>query len=291
MIFIVQSQNNLQKIGSLNISFSYSISKGSAVQFRPFTSSALNRSIARWLGRYSPRSSRPRETGPADRPSNAKIYTLNSTIINTISKMNRRIVLKFCIRIEEKILRTFSCWHFSEKNVLHGFFWVFFGFFSSFSSLINQSLNQRPFSAWRNARSGKVHCYKNHQQSTVFRTVQKIFPPGASKVPKSAKIFFWSESFWWNCWFEQQERSARSRTIRSKIVSELWWRPKWHWLSCRRPLKKFEFFESTIRAELLRIMNFSVLCCQWPSTDRCMGQPYWNEHWALGYRLSAKIIA
>ena len=128
MIFIVQSQNNLQKIGSLNISFSYYISKGCAVQYRPFTSSALNRSIARWLGRYSPRSSRPRETGPADRPSNAKIYTLNSTIINTISKMNRRIVLKFCIRIEEKILRTFSCWHFSEKNVLHGFFWVFLVF-------------------------------------------------------------------------------------------------------------------------------------------------------------------
>ena len=85
-------------------------------------------SRARWLGRYSPRSSRPRETGPADRPSNAKIYTLNSTIINTISEMNRRIVLKFCIRIEEKILRTFSCWHFSEKNVLHGFFWVFLVF-------------------------------------------------------------------------------------------------------------------------------------------------------------------
>ena len=85
-------------------------------------------SRARWLGRYSPRSSRPRETGPADRPSNAKIYTLNSTIINTISKMNRRIVLKFCIWIEEKILRTFSCWHFSEKNVLHGFFWVFLVF-------------------------------------------------------------------------------------------------------------------------------------------------------------------
>ena len=167
----------------------------------------------------------------------------------------------------------------------------FFGFFSSFSSLINQSPNQRPFSAWRNAGSSKVHFYKNHQRSTVFRTVQKNFPRGASKMPKSAKIFFWSESFWWNCWFEQQERSARSRTIRSKIVSELWWRPKWHWLSCRRPLKKFEFFESTVRAELLRIMNFSVLCCQWPSTDRCMGQPYWNEHWALGYRLSAKIIA
>ena len=128
MILIVQSQNNLQKIASLNISFSYSISKGCAVKFRPFTSSALNRSIARWLGHYSPRSSRPRETGPADRPSNAKIYTLNSTIINTISKINRRIVLKFCIRIEEKILRTFSCWHFSEKNVLHGFFWVFWFF-------------------------------------------------------------------------------------------------------------------------------------------------------------------
>ena len=50
MIFIVQSQNNLQKIASLNISFSYSISKGCAVKFRPFTSSALNRSIARWAG-------------------------------------------------------------------------------------------------------------------------------------------------------------------------------------------------------------------------------------------------
>ena len=147
MIFIVQSQNNLQKIASLNISFSYSISKGCAVKFRPFTSSALNRSIARWLGRYSPRSSRPRETGPADRPSNAKIYTLNSTIINTISKMNRRIVLKFCIRIEEKILRTFSCWHFSEKKCPSWVFLGFFGFFSSFSSLINQSPNQRPFSA------------------------------------------------------------------------------------------------------------------------------------------------
>ena len=53
MIFIVQSQNNLQKIASLNFSFSYSISKGCAVKFRPFTSSALNRSIARCPDFYS----------------------------------------------------------------------------------------------------------------------------------------------------------------------------------------------------------------------------------------------
>ena len=68
-------------------------------------------------------------------------------------------------------------------------------------------------------------------------------------MPKSAKKFFRTVSLQQNWWFEQEERSARSRTIRSKIVSELWWRPKWHRLTSKRPLEKFDFFES--RSELI----------------------------------------
>ena len=121
-----------------------------------------------------------------------------------------------------KNLRIFFFWRFSRKIHFVGFFCVFLVFFHLFSSLINQWPNQRPFSPWRKTRSGKVHFYENHQRSTVFRTVQKNFPPGETKVPKSAKIIFLTESLWSNWWFEQPERSARSRTIRSKIVSIQW---------------------------------------------------------------------
>ena len=128
MIFIVQSQNNLQKIASLNISFSYSISKGCAVKFRPFTSSALNRSIARWLGRYSPQGSRPRGGPRLAALMVQDLYLPQVRKKSTKSEMNHRISLKLCTQVKEKILRTFSYWHFSEKKVLHGFFWVFLVF-------------------------------------------------------------------------------------------------------------------------------------------------------------------
>ena len=143
-----------------------------------------------WLGRYSPRSSRPRETGPADRPSNAKIYTLNSTIINTISKMNRRIVLKFCIRIEEKILRTFSCWHFSEKNVLHGFFWVFL-VFSHLSHLwlINHRIKGH-FQHEGMPVAAKCTFTKIINGQRSFERSKKISPRGHPKCRKVPKYFF-----------------------------------------------------------------------------------------------------
>ena len=140
-----------------------------------------------------------------------------------------------------KNLRIFFCWRFSRKIHFVGFFWVFLVFFQLFSSLINQWPNQRPFSPWRKARSGKVHFYENHQRSTVFRTVQKNFPPGETKVPKSAKIIFLTESLWSNWWFEQPERSARSRTIRSKIVSIQWGFQKCNSFTCRRHQKKVDF--------------------------------------------------
>ena len=98
-----------------------------------------------WGG--TPQSSRPRG-GP--RLAALRVQVLYLPQVGkkvTKSEMNRRISLKLCTQVKEQILRTFSCWHFSEKNVLHGFFWFFFGFFSSFSSLINQSPNQRLFSA------------------------------------------------------------------------------------------------------------------------------------------------
>ena len=144
----------------------------------------------RWLGRYSPRSSRPRETGPADRPSNAKIYTLNSTIINTISKMNRRIVLKFCIRIEEKILRTFSCWHFSEKNVLHGFF-GFFWFFSHLSHLwlINHRIKGHFQHEWMPV-AAKCTFTKIINGQRSFERSKKFSPGGHPKCRKVPKYFF-----------------------------------------------------------------------------------------------------
>ena len=143
-----------------------------------------------WLGRYSPRSSRPRETGPADRPSNAKIYTLNSTIINTISKMNRRIVLKFCIRIEEKILRTFSCWHFSEKNVLHGFFWVFL-VFSHLSHLwlINHWIKGH-FQHEGMPVAAKCTFTKIINSQRTFERCKKFSPRGHPKCRKVPKYFF-----------------------------------------------------------------------------------------------------
>ena len=102
---------------------------------------------ARWLGRYSPQGSRPRGGPRLAALMVQDLYLPQVGQKSTKSEMNRRISLKLCTQVKEKILRTFSCWHFSEKNVLHGFFWVFLVFFSSFSSLINQSSNQRPFSA------------------------------------------------------------------------------------------------------------------------------------------------
>ena len=140
-----------------------------------------------------------------------------------------------------KNLRIFFCWRFSRKIHFVGFFCVFFVFFHLFSSLINQWPNQRPFSPWRKARSGKVHFCENHQRSTVFRTVRKNFPPGETKVPKSAKIIFLTESLWSNWWFEQPERSARSRTIRSKTVSIQWGFQKCNSFTCRRHQKKVDF--------------------------------------------------
>ena len=130
---------------------------------------------------------------------------------------------------------------FFQENSFCRVFLRFFGFFHLFSSLINQWPNQRPFSPWRKARSGKVHFYENHQRSTVFRTVQKNFPPGETKVPKSAKFIFLTESLWSNWWFEQPERSARSRTIRSKIVSIQWGFQKCNSFTCRRHQKKVDF--------------------------------------------------
>ena len=104
-------------------------------------------SRARWLGRYSPQGSRPRGGPRLAALMVQDLYLPQVRKKSTKSEMNHRISLKLCTQVKEQILRTFSCWHFSEKNVLHGFFWVFLVFFSSFSSLINQSSNQRPFSA------------------------------------------------------------------------------------------------------------------------------------------------
>ena len=171
MIFIVQSQNNLQKIASLNISFSYSISKGCAVKFRPFTSSALNRSIARWSRGMPIRKYCEAGEGPESRAHSINSYLQDCEVFWPISKFTRRICLKLCMWLYLKNLRTFFCWRFSRKIHFVGFFCVFLVFFHLFSSLINQWPNQRPFSPWRKARSGKVHFYENHQRSTVFRTV------------------------------------------------------------------------------------------------------------------------
>ena len=137
--------------------------------------------------------------------------------------------------------RNFFLLTFFHENSFCRVFLGFFGFSHLFSSLINQWPNQRPFSPWRKARSGKVHFYENHQRSTVFRTVRKNFPPGETKVPKSAKIIFLTESLWSNWWFEQPERSARSRTIRSKTVSIQWGFQKCNSFTCRRHQKKVDF--------------------------------------------------
>ena len=137
--------------------------------------------------------------------------------------------------------RNFFLLTFFQENSFCRVFLRFFGFFHLCSSLINQWPNQRPFSPWRKTRSGKVHFYENHQWLTVFRTVRKNFPPGETKVPKSAKIIFLTESLWSNWWFEQPERSARSRTIRSKIVSIQWGFQKCNSFTCRRHQKKVDF--------------------------------------------------
>ena len=60
-------------------------------------------------------------------------------------------------------------------------------------------------------------------------------------MPKSAKIIFSTESLASNCWFEQPERSARSRTIRLKSVSIQWWFQKHNSFTCRGPNKKVDF--------------------------------------------------
>ena len=83
---------------------------------------------ARWLGRYSPQGSRPRGGPRLAALMVQDLYLPQVRKKSTKSEMNHRISLKLCTQVKEKILRTFSFWHFSEKKVLHGFFWVFLVF-------------------------------------------------------------------------------------------------------------------------------------------------------------------
>ena len=116
MIFIVQSQNNLQKIASLNISFSYSISKGCAVKFRPFTSSALNRSIARWPEIFFFHQNLCHWGRGPGWPVVRYSFLPNPDGKNVILETSRQNLLKFCIRLPITILRTNPYWHFAQKT-------------------------------------------------------------------------------------------------------------------------------------------------------------------------------
>ena len=156
--------------------------------------------------------------------------------------MNRRISLKLCTQVKEQILRTFSCWHFSEKNVLHGFFWVFL-VFSHLSHLwlINHRIKGH-FQHEGMPVAAKCTFMKIINGQRSFERSKKIFPRGHPKCRKVPKYFFLFESFWWNCWFEQPERSARSQIIRVKIVSVQWLFQKYSWFACRGCNKKIDFW-------------------------------------------------
>ena len=140
MIFIVQSQNNLQKIASLNISFSYSISKGCAVKFRPFTSSALNRSIARWsLALPSKNIARPGE-GPESRA-----HYISDQYLPPGNRISRHDFENEPHDLAENLhtdrranSKNFFLLTFFWENSFSRVFCVFLVFFHLFSSLINQ---------------------------------------------------------------------------------------------------------------------------------------------------------
>ena len=183
--------NNLHKRFSVGYLFvSYFSNKLSTVSFRPLPSSALNRSIARWLGRYSPQGSRPRGGPRLAALMVQDLYLPQVRKKSTKSEMNHRISLKLCTQVKEKILRTFSYWHFSEKKVLHVFFWVFL-VFSHLSHLwlINHRIKGH-FQHEGMPVAAKCTFTKIINGQRSFERSKKISPGGHPKCRKVPKYFF-----------------------------------------------------------------------------------------------------
>ena len=98
-----------------------------------------------------------------------------------------RIALKLGTQVVKQILGTFFFWRFSEKLHLQPIFAMFRVFWFN---VIYHSHIQSPFSAWSNADTSNVHILQNHQQPTVYRTVQKKFPLGPNQCGQKWQKFF-----------------------------------------------------------------------------------------------------
>ena len=164
-----------------------------------------------------------------------------------------------------KNLRTFFFWRFSRKIHFVGFFCVFLVFFIFFHLwLINDRIKGH-FHHEGKPVAAKCTFMKIINGQRSFERSKKISPSGATKVPKSAKFIFLTESLWSNWWFEQPERSARSRTIRSKIVSIQWGFQKCNSFTCSDIRKKLIFWSFGIMTD--RMINHCItLSCIWCST-------------------------
>ena len=104
----------------------------------------------------------------------------------------------------------------------------------------------------RSTSSSGGHKYENDQGAGVYPRYYRRVGLGqwlCQKMPYSEEWVFANQLIFANMWIPRQQRSARSPTIGSKNVSELWRHQKWHWWTSGGPLKKINFFEW--RSELI----------------------------------------
>ena len=150
--------------------------------------------------------------------------------------MSRENSLKICIRPFLPILRTFSCWRFSRKCVLHGVF--------DKSSDITNFCSDITF-FFNNFYT--VHASPMmHTNKKLWIVARQLIVPkkcrwGHSKCQKMPKCEISPVSLGLIGHFKHVKRSERSRIIRSKIVSVQWRFQKYNSFTCRCRNKKVDF--------------------------------------------------
>ena len=151
--------------------------------------------------------------------------------------MSREILLKICTQHPRANLRTFSCWHFSRKIHLHGFF--------DKSSDITNFCSDITFffnNFYTVHASPMVHTNKKLWNVARQLIVPKKCRSGHSKCQKMPKCDISPVSPGLICHFEHVKRSARSRTIRSKIVIFIRGIQKYNFYTWGNILKKSIFW-------------------------------------------------
>ena len=145
--------------------------------------------------------------------------------------------MKICTCNLRAILRTFSCWRFSRKIHLHGFF--------DKSSDITNFCSDITFffnNFYTVHASPMMHTNKKLWIVARQMMLLKKCQSGHSKCQKMPKCEVSPVSPLLISRFEHVKRSERSRTIRSKIVSFIWGIQKYNFYAWGELNKKVDFF-------------------------------------------------